>query len=144
MIMITSDQIKKIYASAREIGMDNDLLHDMIQSMTQKTSIKELTKYEAMDVIDRMVGKKKAIKPVQGRASEEQLDKIRALERDLGWDSNTKRLHAFIRKYAKTEQLHWLTFRQASNVIEALKKLVENGYKGVDKFSRNLSNGGEK
>jgi hypothetical protein len=135
MIMISNDQMRKIYASARENGIDNVLLHDMLRQMFQKDSVKELTKFEAMDLIDKIVGKKNIRKPTKGRASAEQVEKIRALERELGWNNNPKRLNAFIRKYARTEQLHWLTDVQASNIIEALKKLVDKGYKGVDKFS---------
>jgi hypothetical protein len=127
--------MRKIYASARENGIDNVLLHDMLRQMFQKDSVKELTKFEAMDLIDKIVGKKNIRKPTKGRASAEQVEKIRALERELGWNNNPKRLNAFIRKYARTEQLHWLTDVQASNIIEALKKLVDKGYKGVDKFS---------
>lgn len=128
--------MRKIYASAKENGIDNVLLHDMVSEITGKDSIKKLDKREAIEVIDKLVGKKPRKRPSQERATLSQLEKIAALEKELGWDSNPKRLRAFIKKYARTEQLHWLTELQASNIIEALKKLEKKGYSGVDKFSQ--------
>lgn len=125
MTAISKAQIIKIHAAAKENGIDNVLLHDIIQEITGKKSSKELTKYEAMNVIDKLVGKTVRKEQAKGRASEKQLNKIKTLEHELGWDDNPKRLLAFIKKYARTEQLHWLTEHQASNIIESLKKVLE-------------------
>lgn len=125
---ITKAQIIKIHAAAKENGIDNVLLHDLVEQVTGKQSIKELSKFEAMDVIDKLVGKQPYKKPSKEKASVDQLELIHALERELGWQDNPKRLQAFIKKYAHTEQLHWLDGSQASNVIEALKKLLKKGY----------------
>lgn len=122
---VTKAQIVKIHATAKENGIDNVLLHDMIEQMTGKKSTRDLTKYEAMDLIDKLVGKEVKKKPVKGKASEAQIELIQSLVRELGWDDNPKRIRAFVKKYAHTEQLHWLESYQASNIIEALKKIME-------------------
>lgn len=123
---ISKSQIIKIHASAKENGIDNVLLHDMVHKMTGKSSTKDLTKFEAMNLIDRIVGKKPTPRTAPNRASESQLQKIKALECDLGWDDNPKRLKAFMKKYAKTEELHWLTYSQAQKLIESLKNVIKN------------------
>jgi len=135
MTAISKAQIIKIHAAAKENGIDNILLHDIVEEMTGKKSIRELTKYEAMNVIDKVVGKRIVRSPTSDRASDEQLSKIRVLERELGWDDNPKRLSAFIKKYAKVEQLHWLKEKQASNIIEALKQVLK---KSQDKCQKNI------
>lgn len=55
---ITTSQMRKIYAAAREHGLDNDLLHIHLQTVTGKESLKELTMSEAIKLIDSLEGKK--------------------------------------------------------------------------------------
>lgn len=126
--VISKEQIIKINTVARkEHGLDTQLLHDMVYEMTGKSSIRELSKYEAMDVIDCLTGKQPQNRPLS-RASVAQIDYIKDLEKELGWQDNSKRLQGFIKKFAKTERLHWLTPKQASNVIEGLKSLLKNSH----------------
>lgn len=109
--------------------MDNELLHAFIKNNVQKEHISELSKYEAMDVIDRMdemkTGVKKAKAYRSNMATQDQIYKIKALEKELGWNDNPKRLKAFTKKYAGVENLNWLTFSKASNLIESLKKVTK-------------------
>lgn len=96
MARITTPQIRKIYATARELKID--------ELEFRKTGRKKQRGYN--------------------RASEDQKNKIRKLEEALGWKDNPKRLRGFMKKYAKVEKLDWLTTYQASNLIEALKKVL--------------------
>mgnify|MGYP000902506466 CR=1 FL=1 len=124
---ITSVQIKKIYATAKELQLDNDLLHTFVFNMTGCEHISALTVYEASQVIDELEYKKTGIMKNQYRnnmATDEQIYKIHDLEHELGWDDNPRRLRGFMRKYCKTDNEKWLTFTKASNLIEALKKVV--------------------
>jgi hypothetical protein len=57
-------------------------------------------------------------------ATEEQIWKIRRLEKVLGWDDNPHRLEGFVRKYYKVEKLEWLKFNDAVKLIESLKKMA--------------------
>jgi len=123
---INGAQIKKIYVTAKESGIDNALLHNILEQMMGKTSIKELTKYEAMDLIDKLAGKPE--RQQKGYRAFNYVKMIRHLEAELGWSDNPKRLQGFIRKYAKTDRLEWLTPSQASKIIEGLKKLLQKGY----------------
>ena len=120
--------MRKIYAMAKELSMDNELLHAFIKNNFQKEHISGLSKYEAMDVIDKLdemkTGVKKAKVYRNNMASQDQIYKIKALERELGWKDNPKRLKAFMKKYTGVENLNWLTYSKASNLIESLKKVA--------------------
>ncbi|MFT9496348.1 regulatory protein GemA [Anaerosolibacter sp.] len=135
MAKITNGQMRKMYATAKEIGIDNDLLHNLVFHVSGQEHISALTKREAMDVIDALEEKKTGRKKQRGnnRASEEQKNKIRKLEEALGWKGDPKRLQGFMRKFARVEKLDWLTPNQASNLIESLKKVLEREQEKVAK-----------
>lgn len=127
--MPSNPQLRKMYATARELGIDNELLHSLVFNLTGIQHISALTTREAILVIDEL-DKRKGIKPQTNknpnRISPEQIWKVRDLEKKLGWDENPKRLKGFIRKYAKVDVLDWLNPWQASNVIEGMKNLFEH------------------
>lgn len=135
MSKITYAQIRKIYASAGQKGIEiipkshDDELHIMVYSVTGKNSIGQLSKNEAIKVIDRIEGE-----PVIGnnRATARQVGYINDLIKQLGWDNNPKRLEGFIRKYTKIDKIEWITRKNASNIIEGLKRQVK-AMKAVDK-----------
>ena len=98
-------QIRKIYAIGGALGMvkrgeDDDLLHELVNGMTGKTSIKELTYGEACKVIGELEGRqgtpppRKSGRPlhksVPGRTSEGQRRKIWALMYQLQAASPSK------------------------------------------------------
>lgn len=125
---ITSAQIKKIYATAKELNLDNELLHTFIFNMIGCEHISALTIYEANQIIDELEYKKTGVRKQQYRsnmATDDQIYKIHALERELEWNDNPRRLRGFMRKYCKTDNEKWLTFDKASKLIEALKKVVD-------------------
>lgn len=131
---ITAAQIKKIHASARERGMDSDLLHEHIYMLVKKDSIKILTREEAAKVIDSLEGK-----PYSGEAhmSQKQGWYILSLAKKLGWTDETgkvdkKRLDGMCEKYAKISRYDWLTRRGASDMIEALKNMASRMDDGMD------------
>lgn len=125
--MISNGQIRKIYATARDLGIGNELLHTYVFNMTGQEHISGLTKREAMRIIDGLVLKnlEKEDGHIPGRATKRQKAFITDLEKDLGWKGEPWRLKGFLKKYAKVEEMSWLTPRQASNVIEGLKKILE-------------------
>lgn len=133
MAAITAGQTKKIYATARELGIDNDLLHAMIETRYNLEHIKEMTTKQAGLFIDLM--EKQIVRPNRsvnlptGRsaalASEKQLWKINELAKELGWDENPRRLRGFCKKYSGSDDVRFLTGQQAWRLIEGLKKLVQ-------------------
>lgn len=126
---ITPAQQRKIYACARECGMDNDLLHLVIKNITGYSSLKELTAMEACLVIDTMEGRQDN-DSVKDAATPKQMCYIKDLMKQLGWvneksEPDMARLDGMCKKYAKVESHKWLSRTGASSLIEAFKKMLE-------------------
>lgn len=122
---ITAAQMRKIHVLAREYGLDNDLLHVHIQTVTGKDSLKKLSLGEAVRVIDSL----------EKRSADQMTWKqkyfIGRLLQELGWideqgNPDVKRLDGFCSKYCGVDSHKWLTRRDASNVIEGLKNMLQN------------------
>lgn len=126
---ITTPQIRKIYSLAKELNLDNDLLHEFTYNIVRKDSISKLNNIEAITLIDELEYKKTGVRREKtyrsNRATEDQIYKIQALELELGWRNNPNRLKGFMKKYSRVDNIQWLTFESASNLIEALKKVKE-------------------
>lgn len=112
---ISAGQIKRIYMLARERGLDNEILHELVESVTKKRSIRKLTSEEATKIIVRLGGRK--------RHNTKQDKYILGLANEIGWGDNQKRLIGFIKKYYKKESMYVLTKREKTNLIIALEKL---------------------
>ncbi len=80
---ITQAQQRKIHAMARELGMDDDLLHSYVSMMAQKDSLKALSLTEAIKVIDGMEAKKGYA--AGDRISRRQEQYLFILMEKLGW-----------------------------------------------------------
>ena len=131
---MTGAQLRKLYACAREAGMDDDTLHARCLAQTGREHLRELSSREAAELIDSITGvdtseyRRRAPRPVN-RASQEQLNKILALARRLGWleDGSRVRLNGFLRARMGVEQLDWLTPEKAVQATEAMKAMVAGG-----------------
>ncbi len=125
---ITASQMRKIHVSARERGMDNDLLHIYVSTLTGKDSLRELTISEAVKVIDSLEGR---TGDASAKASYKQIGYIHGLMRELGWvredgKPDEDRLNGFLRKRCGVDHWRWLSRSAASKVIEALKNMAQN------------------
>lgn len=119
---ITKPQIKKLWALAKQTGMDEIDLRGLVKNLTGADSISGMTKAQAIRLIDYLVDRQnKDYRPEM--ASRQQIYKIRQLAAELGWEHY--QLKGFLRKYAGVENLRWLDARRAYNVIEGLKKVKE-------------------
>lgn len=121
---ITAAQMRKIHVLAKDYGLDNDLLHVHIQTLTGKDSLKELSLGEAIRVIDSMDQK-------ANNMTWKQKCLIDKLMQELGWTDekgipDDKRLDGFCSKYCGVDSHKWLTRRDASKVIEGLKNMLQN------------------
>lgn len=129
----TSAQLRKIHVLAGEMGIDNDTLHTHVFNITKKNSLKELTITEAVNVIDSLQGSE------YGRMTWRQKRFIFSLARQLRWlDENgsvdIKVLRSFIKRQTGMPTEEWLTQKAASEVIEAMKAILEkDGLKKNDK-----------
>ena len=117
---ITKGQVAKIWCLARDLHLDRHSLHEYVGKITGSDSISALDKKQGMDVIDGLLSMTGAVPDTRGMASPEQLWMISELAAQLGWDSNPRRLRAFVLKYAKVSEVHWLRRTAASKVIEGL------------------------
>lgn len=135
MANITTPQIRKIYVTARDLGICNELLHTYIFNLTGQEHISALTKKEAMKIIDGLEVRRmeKEEENIPGRATKPQQKLINQLVKRLNWEKEPWRLKGFLKKYAKVEEVKWLTPRQASNIIEGLKKVLEREKKSLAK-----------
>ena len=124
---ITAAQVRKIWAVARERGLEKDDVRQMAKLISGLDSVSQLTKYEAIQLIDRLEGRRPFVKGQAGgnMATDKQVWKIEQLIAALGWNDNPKRLEAFMLKYAGVAKINWLTKRKAIGLIDGLKKILE-------------------
>lgn len=124
---ITRPQIQKIYATAKELQIDNELLHTYVFNCTGSEHISTLTVAEACKVIDGLEAHKteKEGGTAPGKATKRQKNFIKDLEKKLGWHKEPWRMKGYLKKYTEVEEISWLTQKQASNIIEGLKKMVD-------------------
>lgn len=125
--------LRSIWVKARELGLynpgssedeiKNSELYELVYRETQKDSMRKCTDEELKKVLDILNLFTKQSESKTNRITKKQLDYIKYLSKQLKWD-NPKRLKGFIKKYTGVEKLSWLTPKQASNVIEGLKKLL--------------------
>lgn len=123
---ITQGQQRKIHAAAKELGMDDDLLHEYVYMLTEKESLKDLSINDAVRVIDGLEGKKGYA--AGDRISYRQESYIFILLKKIRWTDDEgkpdkKRLNGFVKKQYGIEDYRWMTKSIASKVIEALKEL---------------------
>ena len=132
-IMMGAKQRAKIFALAKERGMDTDLLHAYVEALVGKDSLKKLTSVEAFRVIDGLSGKEVTSRfPQREVLTEKQKKLIISLAIRLGWvRKGTKnladldRLNRFVQVEYGTLYLKALSRSKASKCIEALKSMLE-------------------
>lgn len=121
---VTASQMRKIYVLARDYGLDNDLLHIHVRTVTGKDSLKKLSLQEAVRVIDSLE------KGSLDRMTWKQKYLMEKLMAELGWtDENGhpdyKRLDGFCSRRYGVDSHKWLTAAAASKVIEGLKNMLK-------------------
>ncbi len=124
---INKRQISKIWASAKEQGIDREDVYALVLQVSGQDSIKGMTQDQANKVIDRIVGTcSRPEYQKQGRITTDQMrKKIYILTVELGWDKNPKRLEGFCKRLFKVEKVEWLDERQCYQLIETLKDMVK-------------------
>ena len=121
MSQITRAQLRHLWASAKELGMDSDQVHALVQTVTGQEHISQLTEEQATRVIDTLAGRKTKL---PSGVSKKQLWRIRDLAKQLGWADNPKRLLGFVKRQTGIERLEWLSASDARRVHEGLKVLL--------------------
>lgn len=136
---LTPNQLRMIWALARERDLEEDDLRDMVEEITKARSISGLTIEQAGKVIDRLTGKsarESAIRKPEpeianrhGMATMRQINKIRAMwnERARAKEKESA-LCVWLRNRFGISHPNFLTRDRASQVIVALGRMeVING-----------------
>jgi len=122
---ITEAQRRMLFARAKALGMGLD----DIRAMTPKGSVSALTKEEARDLIDRLVGQPGRAWRDQGTATGNQLSTIEYLRGLVGF-SDTEFSH-WLGKWFKVESLARITDKAlASRIIGGLSRMRANRIAG--------------
>jgi len=151
--MAKAEQIKTIYATAGALGIvergnPQDNLHLLVEGMTGKASVKDLTAAEAAEVIKELQKRQGGAAPPRrsrkthterpGGATSGQQRKVWALmyqleAADTGPSSAPvgERLCGIIRKElhlsaVPRQPFAWVTFKACEKLIEVLKQYVKN------------------
>ncbi len=126
----TYSQVKAIFAEARKRGLDNEALHDMVESITRRTrSISSLSYAEAQKVIQRLKGDEfKPLRTLQYHrqkagikqlVQDAQLTLIAELASQRNWSAES--LTKFCRRQCRHDRPR--TTEDANKVIEGLKAM---------------------
>ena len=131
----TYNQLKRIWATANQIGLDEEQLRDLVEEETGQRHISALSKRQAAAVIDRLSGSRGRLPHTPGGASIEQVKKIFKLGYLVFSGDDTeehraeshRRLRGWIRHMSRG--LWWnpsdLSDNWASKVIESLRALAQ-------------------
>jgi len=119
-----------IQVAKKQLDMDDDSYREMLKSVTKKSSTRDMLAWELENVVSRMVklGFRVRNKPNDRiQAQDRQSKKIRSLWLELNQaglvrDPSETALAAYVKRQTQVEALQWLNNKQASTVIEALKK----------------------
>ncbi len=133
MSSLSHEYIKRIYGNAKGQGLDNEALHSLVFRLTGKDSIRKLSRTEAESIIENLGGRKhyrKYTNSGQGMISEGQTKLLFALMYKLsaldGRGNNVgQRLLGLAKKMHRRDKLEWLTKKEASELTEALKNMIE-------------------
>lgn len=125
--MITTAQIKKIWAEAKTAGLTDQALHKTFIEVFNKFSMKQLTKAEAAEVIDGLCIANGSVQtPVTyrpGMMTERQQRYIEGMQRDLGWSN--EQLNRMAKRVCKVDHFRFVNKAGASKLIEAMKNMLQ-------------------
>jgi len=129
---ITPAQLRAIWTAARDQGLAEDLLRDLVQHVSGQRSTRALTRRQASTVIDQLRGGerrfgKNKFRELDGRpdmATGAQLRKIEAMWRDRAFSRDKQSsLRQWLTNRFAVADLRFLTRQRASDVIVALEKM---------------------
>lgn len=121
-------------AKSDELKLNDEELHLLVFSLTKKDSLKKLTDRQMRLVISHLLElKDSARKEMRGKnhpatngneATQNQRKKIYKLCDELGWEKE-ERVNGMCKRMFRVDSVKWLNYRQCSDLIEALKKMLK-------------------
>lgn len=130
---MTGAQSRTIFGLARELALSHDDLQALALQLTGKDRLSSLADSEVSALISRLrelQGQRRIASHRPGRATAQQLWLQRQLAADVGLSQG--QLQAFIVRMTHVDRPEWQTQRDASNVIEGLKKMIARGGREAD------------
>lgn len=128
---IVRREIQLIHIAKQQLQMDDETYRAMLWAVARVKSSTDLDFAGRKKVLDHLKGcgfkVKPSSNPVRKLADDPQSKKIRALWLELHevgkvHNPDESALAAFVKRQTKVEALQWLSAKQASAVIEELKK----------------------
>jgi len=119
--LISQPQLRKIYVEARNAGVSDKFLHDVIYKMHGKESLKDLLMSEAAMLIDALIDDQSGPVNRPGMMTEKQGWLLSDYLEKLEWTD--EQIQGFIKKYAHVDHFTWLSKEAASKLIEAVKNI---------------------
>ncbi len=127
--------LAQIHIARKELGLDDDTYRAVLIRITHKPSSAVMSAAERCKVIaefKRLGFKPKGKHSRRPTASKPYVRKVFALWGELKrkgiWrDPSPQSLRHFVKKMTGCDDPEWLEYHQASQVIEALKKMKERG-----------------
>ena len=116
-------------ARSQELHMTGEELHLLVLVQTGKESLKELTQGERKRVAYVLMKQKDSARAGKRQAAsgysvtDNQKRKVYKLMEALGWDE--RRVNGMCRRMFRIDEARWLDYQQMSNLIEALKAMLE-------------------
>lgn len=128
---ITKPQIKALQSIRHKVFTDSDAYHDWLLANYKKKSTLELTTIQAREAISLLLQGTGDAGQTDSRPrgvwlTRRQYGKIKALEKELGWQDNPKRIRGFIRRQLKLNKtINMLTISEAQKVITGMTRLTK-------------------
>ena len=117
-------------AKSEELRMTDEELHLVVMAQTGKESIRKLTKKEIARVVYVLSQMKESSRrgrearmPLYDGTTQNPRRKVYKLMQALEW--NEKRINGMCRRMFKIDRLEWLNYKQISDLIEALKAMLD-------------------
>jgi hypothetical protein len=117
----TPAQHRKIFALAKEQGIDKDTLDIVVWNYAKKESMKDLTINEAVQIINALTP---STQNGHGTITSKQLSYIKGLGKEVGLDTETK-LNKWVENKYGVSAVSWLTKEIAIQAIEGLKIMLD-------------------
>jgi hypothetical protein len=122
-----------MHVLSNHLGMDDDLLHEYVELLTEKQHISEMTVMDAIRVIDSLEGRKSYY--AGNHMTSKQEGYIFLLMKNIGWtneagEPDERRLDGFVKKQYGIDSHRFMDRKTASNVIEFLKEMDSRMKKG--------------
>lgn len=117
--------ISTIWSIGTKIGMDSEEIHAVVYKQVGKESIKKCTDRQLEMIIEALKYIGNMQDAQRGKTTMKQRKYIDDLEYRLGWSKTPERMRGFLKKQFDVEHVDWLSVKQASDLIEALKGMLK-------------------